>query len=467
VYLNSFVVARPPYPEQVLTMAEEQNVLSRIAVRGFKSIGNEQAIDIRPLTILAGANSSGKSSLLQPVLLLKQTIEAPGDPGPLLLDGPNVHFSQADQLLNRTPPKGVANEFAVRLETADATSVEVVFCRDKELGLDLASMTWCSSGKTARFTPGMTHEQLLPHALPSWSVLIAKLFEGGTKLGQLSIARDRCFLSVRFGRPDEKVSFPPSGTVIFPPIWGIVDLVKGLIHLPGLRGNPRRSYSKGSSGPQFPGTFEGYAASVVADWQRHDKDRLRQLSKALTTLGLTWKIATKSVDDTQVEIMAGRLARGKQGGAQDLVNIADMGFGVSQALPVAVALIVARPGQAVYLEQPEIHLHPRAQRKMAHLLAEAAKRGVRVIVETHSSLLLREVQTMVAQGALDPAIVKLHWVERSEVDGCTTVTPADLDENGAYGPWPEDFDDVELAAEGAYLDAVEKRQASVAESAAE
>ena len=74
-------------------------VLSRITVAGFKSIGPERSIDIRPLTLLAGANSPGKSSIMQPLLLLKQTLEAGYDPGPLLLNGLKRGFTLADQLL--------------------------------------------------------------------------------------------------------------------------------------------------------------------------------------------------------------------------------------------------------------------------------------------------------------------------------------------------------------------------------
>src|SRR6266446_9483077 len=79
--------------------------ITRITVGGFKSINKEQSLEIRPLTILAGANSSGKSSIMQPLLLLKQTLEATYDPGALLLNGPNVKFTSADQLLSR-PGKG-------------------------------------------------------------------------------------------------------------------------------------------------------------------------------------------------------------------------------------------------------------------------------------------------------------------------------------------------------------------------
>src|SRR5271170_1718528 len=73
--------------------------ITHITVGGYKSIAREQTIEIRPLTILAGANSSGKSSIMQPLLLLKQTLEAPYDPGALLLDGPNVRFTNFEQML--------------------------------------------------------------------------------------------------------------------------------------------------------------------------------------------------------------------------------------------------------------------------------------------------------------------------------------------------------------------------------
>ena len=142
----------------------------------------------------------------------------------------------------------------------------------------------------------------------------------------------------------------------------------------------------------------------------------------------------------------------------DTVSIADVGFGVSQVLPILVALIVAEPGRLVYLEQPEMHLHPRAQIALAQLLADAAKRGVRIVAETHSSLLLLAVQTLVAEGDLSPELVKLHWFTRGE-NGTTKISTADLDEAGAYGDWPEDFDDVDLKAQNRYLNAAQLRLA--------
>lgn len=141
------------------------------------------------------------------------------------------------------------------------------------------------------------------------------------------------------------------------------------------------------------------------------------------------------------------------------MNIADVGFGVSQTLPVVVALLAAIPGQLVYLEQPEIHLHPRAQLKFAQLVRRAVERGVRVVIETHSSIFLRAVQTIMAQGALDPDEVAMHWFTRDRSSGETQITTADLQEDGSFGDWPEDFDDVYMASESAYLNAAMLRTA--------
>ncbi len=73
--------------------------LSQLTVEGFKSLRDPARVDFGGLTLLAGANSSGKSSLMQPLLLLKQTFEAPYDPGGLLLDGPNISYKKAQEAL--------------------------------------------------------------------------------------------------------------------------------------------------------------------------------------------------------------------------------------------------------------------------------------------------------------------------------------------------------------------------------
>src|SRR5258708_34909493 len=89
----------------------ENRGFTEIWVAGYKSIVEEQHIEIRPLTILAGANSSGKSSIIQPLLLLKQTLEVGYDPGALFLTGPNVKFTSASQLFSKAGPRGANDQF--------------------------------------------------------------------------------------------------------------------------------------------------------------------------------------------------------------------------------------------------------------------------------------------------------------------------------------------------------------------
>jgi predicted ATPase len=200
--------------------------------------------------------------------------------------------------------------------------------------------------------------------------------------------------------------------------------------------------------------FDDYVASIILNWQAKQPEKIEKLSEYLLWLGLTSHVTAKRLNDVHLELEVATSLQDRD----NKVNIADVGFGVSQVLPVIIALMVAEPEQLVYLEQPEIHLHPRAQHKLAKIIADAAQRGVRVIVETHSSLLLLGVQTLVAQGKLSPDLVKLHWFQRDINTGATTITSADLDEMGAFGEeFPEYFDDVILKADRAYLDAVEKK----------
>jgi len=110
---------------------------------------------------------------------------------------------------------------------------------------------------------------------------------------------------------------------------------------------------------------------------------------------------------------------------------------------------------AVYVEQPEIHLHPRAQKEMARLMAEEAASGASIVVETHSSLFLLGVQTAIAEGIIKSDDVALYWFTQDDL-GATTAVLAHVDDYGRTTQWPADFDDVLLEAQGQYIDAVAK-----------
>ena len=416
--------------------AEKISGITKIAVKGFKSIAEECEIAIHPLTILAGANSSGKSSIMQPLLMLKQTLEALYDPGPLLIDGPNVQFTSAEQFLSKLTDRKRTDHFHIHIdgrETDLLYSVRTTI-RKRKSKIELDEMTVEQSIPPEHFT-----------LYPEMSIKEIKLIVQPPSLSEDAdaVKRSGCFLRL----------VSQHGFFVYNSVDNLADAIFNTIHLPGLRGNPERIYKLTSTGPSYPGTFQYYAANVIHEWLETTDERLEKLTNALHTLGLTGKVNTKKIGDIGIEVQVGRLPHDNSD-ETDMVSIADVGIGVSQVLPVLVALIVAEPGQLVYLEQPELHLHPNAQVALAQMLADAAKRGVRVVAETHSSLLLLGVQTLVAEGKLSPELVKLHWFSRNK-DGITEVDSVDLDEAGTYGDWSVDFDDVSLNAQSRFLDAVD------------
>ena len=385
---------------------------------------------------------------------MKQTLEASYDPGPLLLNGPNAKFTSVNQFISRLQKNSDCQEFSVEIEHVIYPTLKIVFSLGENQTLEIREMIIRVGNYSFSLSPNQSSGELEKVI----SIVRKKKLPEGMKW---SVFRNRCFLNVAYEtlNDEAKVKFSPVLQIYESGIFSFFvfrEELHNMIHVPGLRGNPERVYPRTATGPDFPGTFEHYVATIIADWERKRDDRLKRLEAMLTDLGLTWKISAKPVNDTQIELQVGRLSKARRDGG-DLVSIADVGFGVSQVLPVLVALLVAEPGQLVYLEQPELHLHPRAQYALAKILAETAKRGVKLVVETHSALLLLNLQTLVAKGDLDPNLVKLHWFSRSDEDGTTSIESADLDENGAFGDWSEDFGDIEWKAEGAYLDAVEGR----------
>lgn len=416
--------------------------ITKIAVSGFKSIAKDCAIDIRPLTILSGANSTGKSSIMQPLLMLKQTLEATYDPGPLLIEGPNVQFTSADQFLSKLTGEEISDRFQIEIETDESDSVRTIFGKGRSRIEPIKMSTKRKLGIGAA-----EHVTLEPEMSPD---AIKSLVAQDPSLeirGVNAVITSRCFLGLA----------SHDGYKFFEYTENLESNIFSSIHLPGLRGNPERLYKLTSTGPRYPGTFENYIASIIHNWQETADERLDRLADVLCDLGLTGQVRTEKIGDVGIDIRVGRLPH-RGTGETDTVSIADVGIGVSQVLPVLVALLVAEPGRLVYLEQPETHLHPRAQVALAQLLADAAKRGVRIVAETHSSLLLLAVQTLVAEGSLSPELVKLHWFTRGE-NGATEINTADLDDAGAYGNWPEDFDDVDLKAQSRYIKAAQSRLA--------
>ena len=419
--------------------------ITSIRVQGFKSLVDSGEVRIAPLTLLAGANSSGKSSLMQPLLLLKQTLESPYDPGGLLLDGPHVSFSATRQFLS----KG-----------SDGLNLRVGLGREWcwlnfELGTSgrlepLAAATGSANGPTGTLRSGMSTQELYNENDANLLVSVWRaLASGATAVPPIRVGTRRGLLVVEVG--DLEIDQKLIG------LGPLSSKITSILHVPGNRGSAERSYPLAATGSHTPGPFPPYTASLILSWQRSPYSPLSALGEDLAYLDLAHGLAASQPNEGTVSLSVSRLPRLARLAVRDRVDVADTGMGIGYSLPVLVALRAAQPGQLVYIEQPELHLHPRAQLGLATILVEAAKRGVRVVAETHSELLLLGVQTAIARGEIDPKDVALHWFERGD-DGVTKITTAEIDDVGTFGDWPEDFGNVALDAQEEFLNAVHSRR---------
>ena len=422
-------------------------MFSHISLAGYKSFKQKVDAELKPLTILAGANSSGKSSLIQPLLLFKQTLLTGSDPGPLRLDGPNVIFSRSDQLFWHAPNEETNRfEVEIAIHHKPDIKVSVVFQKRKEPrglpAIQIESTRWLINDEMYEF---FKKRKVSSELYEQVKKVIKELFLYESNI-EIDIVRQRCFLIgiVKIGGA-ELIRLPFQLSIV-------EDHLKKIIHVPGLRGNPERTYPVRAIGNEFPGLFQDYVASIIAYWQRQRKDKLAKLNEFLLRTGLTWKVRAYQKSDTEVEIQVGRTNRSLRGGAKDLVNIADVGFGVSQSLPILVALLAATPGQLVYIEQPEIHLHPEAQVILAELISETVMNGIQVIVETHSHLLLMAFQRAILKKILPVDKAILHWFNRNQ-RGVTGVSTTTFKDDGSFEnvDIPIDFADISIRLMYEYL----------------
>ncbi len=436
--------------------------ITRIAVTGFKSLAEKTEVEIRPLTVLAGANSSGKSCLMQPLLLMKQTLESDFiAAGPFLLSGPYVQFTETKQFLSRA---GALNDRqkALTLEFSfnEGTAAGMTYSTEPEAGLSVAE-TWGSNAVKRsewRLNRRLTAEELKAMLLRLGSVPQLMAAVGFT---ELSVQDAGFYQSILYSVPDSSdyrgLSMMRRELYYMQENLELNGQIVRLIYVSGVRGGQSRKnlLAEITEHGFFPGSFESYAPSLIYSWQQSgNRPKIHGLVKALSALELATGISQVRLNESELEI---RIPRARNSADNDFVNIADVGLAVPTVFPVLVALIHADSGQLVYIEQPELHLHPRAQWRLGQLLAEAANRGVRLVIETHSALLLRGILTQIAQNKIPNDKVVLHWFKRDDGTGFSTVQSKEPDSAGRVGDWPEDFGDVELKSDNEYLDAVEKK----------
>ncbi|MEY2976907.1 MAG: hypothetical protein RLZZ435_1046 [Cyanobacteriota bacterium] len=262
-----------------------------ISISGYKSLFKDKEISLCPLTILAGSNSGGKSSFMQPLLLIKQTLEASFDPGALLINGEHVKFDKLSQIFSDFPHGKKSNSFSICITGDKNDKVEIVYTKGKNDSIEIDKVVLNDENfKNVELKEGLATQNIIQNIIES---LPNKMDDVKKILGddvQWKIKRHKCFLSI-----EAEVLAKHSFGFGFSPCGSVEALCENILHLPGLRGNPERTYKRTSVGSHFPGLFQEYTASIIDKWKtsKLGKDKIRKLGEYLADLGLTSRVDTR------------------------------------------------------------------------------------------------------------------------------------------------------------------------------
>ncbi|MCC6646468.1 MAG: DUF3696 domain-containing protein [Polyangiaceae bacterium] len=420
-------------------------MISRLRIKNLKAWGEQlwsPGVELAPVTLLLGPNSAGKTSLLQVPLLLKQTFESPDRTLDLNLGGQPtdlVDLGGFESVLHSAP---------------DAPSKA-----PRELGI---GVTLRGEGPH----PDVEYESVYAIAGRAPALQSMSLRAGDEVFAARRQAKGGYLLEAPGyvakrvgGRPDAKRAFQPERSISFSP-EAIIELggagraaqdhslrfrqaVSQIAYLGPLRERPERSYlwsgvEPGNLGKRGEYAVHALLASDAARTNQRDGQEggrrwlVQRVSVWLKTLGVADELVLERQGNSRhYELI---IVRGRQ-----RANLMDVGFGISQVLPMLVLAHFVPKGTTIVAEEPEIHLHPRAQAGLAELMVEIARRrGVQFLVETHSEHLFRRLQTLIAAERLTPEECRLYFVDR-DGDGATQLTPLLVDEYGSVDTWPEDF----------------------------
>ena len=361
-------------------------MLSTIGLTHFKCF-QELSLGCESLNLLCGLNGMGKSSVIQALLVLRQSFET-GEllNGRLVLGGERTDLGTGSDVLFEDAE---SEEIGFKLESdeiEDAWQMDFHYSRasDQLLAVNAHSI------ESSRYMP--KEWQKLP---PFGGRLVYVNAErmGPRKLYPLSEVLAR---RGEFGTSSEYA-------------WNLLNLLKNDM----LSGDDPRC---GVSGRR-------QLLSVVDDWLQDVSPGAHLELEAITPADALI-VGFKFERPGDVESRRHRAT--------------NVGFGLSYVLPVILALL-SDPGTLCLIENPESHLHPRGQTKLAELAARASKAGVQVFVETHSDHFMDGIRIAVRDGIISPSQAAIHYFERQGTK--SVVTTPEMDANGRLSHWPTGFFD--------------------------
>jgi len=356
-------------------------MIHSLSLRNFKCF-QRQSFELGTLTLLSGLNGAGKSSVLQALLLLRQSkeqgmLQQQG----LVLNGNWVQLGTAADVL---------------YEGADVDELGFGLCGDH------AQANWRfaydRAADVVSLLPGTVEERIYEEDLFGDHLYYISAERSGPRVSFST--------SDYLVRHHRQLGVRGEYTAHYLSLFGEEKVQPQVVH-PSEAGSSLKTQTEAWMSEVSPG--------VRIDLAKYD---------AIDAVSVGYSFAR------------GRLVSNRY-------RSTNVGFGITYTLPVVVALLAARPGGLVLLENPEAHLHPRGQVKMGELMARAASAGVQILVESHSDHVLNGVRIAVREKLLSPEQLRLFFFERREEPDqlASHVLSPMIDADGRINEWPEGFFD--------------------------
>jgi hypothetical protein len=450
-------------------------MITNLQIQGFKSWQDTHPIKMASLTSFFGANSSGKTAILQLLLMLKQTAEST-DRLRVLHTGDELAYVDLgtfhDIAYGHKVPSSISFELdwvlPKPLNIADPDTLQRRLFRIVELhfeavisgnadGIQVEHFEYSfQSGKNA-FRFGMRQEENLRTG-----------YEVITDGYEFKRSRGRPFGTIRpikcYGFPDEVNAQYHNAGFLSELVLAFEQLFQGIHYLGPLREYPHRSYVWGGEPPvdvgrrgekAVPALLAARARNtLISRGQGRKRQRVdERIAQWLRDFGMIDSFSLEPIAKNRRDYEV----RVKRSPDATEVLITDVGFGVSQILPVLTLCYYAPEGSTIILEQPEIHLHPSVQAQLADVFIDAIKyHDVQILIESHSEHLLRRLQRRVAEGVISENDAALYFVINSK--GKSQLQKLQLDLFGNIRNWPQNFFGDEIGDLVAMSEAAMKRQ---------
>jgi len=219
--------------------------------------------------------------------------------------------------------------------------------------------------------------------------------------------------------------------------WSLQRSSNAIVHIPPLREMPRRSYTT-----DRPFVAQSGASTIAV---LRSGEGLKEIRRALQDLGMASSINVRKLAPGFVAVTLQDSSSGR------LDNLADVGFGVSQVLPILATLATAESDTTVLIEQPELHLHPDAQGRLADVLISLARpKRLKLVIETHSEHMLLRLQRRVAEKIIRSEELAIYFVDSGKVKRASIDNYGRVDNSSIpKGFFEDDWEDLMLMTKAA------------------